>query len=68
MAIAKNLGLTDKVVSARHYWASQKKMTVGEAAAFISKKNKSKNLSKGSSYHLQGDITFRNGMASFWFL
>ncbi len=46
MALAKNLGLTDKVVSERHYWASQKKMTAGEAAAFISKKTKVKILAK----------------------
>ncbi len=42
MALANELGLTSKVVSERHYLASQVKLTAGEAAAKISKATKVK--------------------------
>lgn len=37
MALASDLGLTHKVVSERHYLASQTQLTAGEAAKFITK-------------------------------
>lgn len=37
MALANQLGLTSKVVSERHYRASQVKFTAGQAAKFITK-------------------------------
>ncbi len=46
MALANELGLTTKVVSERHFWASQEKLTAGEAAARISKETKIKITAK----------------------
>ena len=37
MALANELGLTNKVVSERHYIASQTNLTAGQAAKYISK-------------------------------
>ena len=37
MALANQLGLTHKVVSERHYMASQTLLTAGDAAKFITK-------------------------------
>ena len=37
MALANHLGLTDKVVSERHYYASKTKQTAGESAKLITK-------------------------------
>ena len=42
MALANKLGLTDKVVSERHFYASQEKQTAGEAAKNIAKAVKRK--------------------------
>ena len=44
MALANQLGLTNKVVSERHYIASQTNLTAGQAAKFITKAVK-KNIS-----------------------
>lgn len=44
--LAKQLGLTNKVVSERHYYASQTKLTAGEAAKSISKHTGKKVLAK----------------------
>jgi hypothetical protein len=44
--LATQLGLTNKVVSERHYYASQEKMTAGEAAKVISKHTGKKVLAK----------------------
>lgn len=44
--LAKQLGLTNKVVSERHYYTSQTKLTAGEAAKAISKHTGKKVLAK----------------------
>lgn len=42
MALANQLGLTNKVVSERHYFASQTNLTAGHAAKLITKAVKKK--------------------------
>jgi hypothetical protein len=44
--LAKEKGLTGKCVSERHYYASQSKLTAGEAARLLSRKTGSKMLAK----------------------
>lgn len=46
MALANNMGLSAKCVSERHYYASQEKMTAGEAAKYITKRVGTKVLAK----------------------